>query len=321
MAVYTHKYCLFCRKSEGLHQIKPESIIFAYQNYGLIIKQQARCCSKHLENNGMIKASEYHKIPRKNQLFDEDAIKILDMSLMICEKIQYDLTHSSGIFDKFKDMASLDENICIKLTGWTKLQLYNFSKYIKNIRDTNGRTKEQLIAIYRYWLSKGLDQSSLAMLKSNTSQQQISHYLAQIRSAMNKDIVPLFLGAQKDKDFYLKHNTESVKIIHDLAEDVLAVIVDGTYTRLEKSSNNDFQYLSYSMQKSHNLIKPFIMCCADGYFIDCYGPFPANMNDAQIFRYVLNTDNDLNKLFTPKEKIVFFLDRGDKNLLSQLYLV
>ena len=63
------------------------------------------------------------------------------------------------------------------------------------------------------------------------------------------------------------------------------------------------------------------MCCADGYFIDCYGPFPANMNDAQIFRYVLNTDNDLNKLFTPKEKIVFFLDRGDKNLLSQLYLV
>jgi hypothetical protein len=43
-----------------------------------------------------------------------------------------------------------------------------FSKYINNIRDSAGRTKEQLIAIYRYWLKKGSDQTTEAMLKSNT---------------------------------------------------------------------------------------------------------------------------------------------------------
>ena len=148
------------------------------------------------------------------------------------------------------------------------------------------------------------------MFKSNTSQQQISHYLAQIRKAMNEEVVPLFLGANKSKKFFLNHNTESVKVLHNLQDDVLAIVVDGTYTRLEKSSNNDFQYVTYSMQKSHNLVKPFIMCCADGYFKDCYGPFQANMNDAQIFRYILNTDEDLKLLFTPKEKIIMFLDRG-----------
>ena len=25
--------------------------------------------------------------------------------------------------------------------------------------------------------------------------------------------------------------------------------------------------------------KPFIVCYADGYFVDCYGPFEANKND------------------------------------------
>ena len=148
------------------------------------------------------------------------------------------------------------------------------------------------------------------MLKSNTTQQQISHYLSQIREAINRDFVPLFLGANKGKQFFLQHNTESVKILHELQNDELAIIVDGTYTRLEKSSNNDFQYVSYSMHKSQNLIKPFIICCADGYFLECYGPFQANLNDAQIFNYILETDKDLEELLTPKEKIIMFLDRG-----------
>lgn len=65
------------------------------------------------------------------------------------------------------------------------------------------------------------------------------------------------------------------------------------------------------MQKCDNLVKPFIMCCADGYFIDCYGPFQANNNDAQIFRYILDTDEDLKILFTPEDKIIMFLDRGE----------
>jgi hypothetical protein len=122
----------------------------------------------------------------------------------------------------------------------------------------------------------------LALLKFNSTQQQISSYLAQIREALNKHVVPKFLGAKMGKVFFLKHNTESVKILHDFKKDTLAIIADGTYTRLEKSSNNDFQYLSYSVQKLDNLIKPFIICCADGYIIDCYGPFQANSNDAVI---------------------------------------
>ena len=282
----------------------------AYLNHGLIIKHESRCCVDHVDEKGFIKAEEFKNIDTIGQNYDKDIIMVLDACLKASEKIHYTLKDSSGIFDKFRDMAALDDALCLKITGWTKEQFISFSKFIKRVRDTCGRTKEQLIAIYRYWLSKGIDQCTLAMLKCNTSQQQISHYLAQIREAMNDEFVPLFLGANKGKEFFLKHNTNSVKILHELDNDVLAVIADGTYTKLEKSANNDFQYLSYSIQKSHNLIKPFILCCADGYFIDCYGPFQANMNDAHIFRNILSTDEDLKQLFTPQNKIILFLDRG-----------
>ena len=309
-AYTSHKKCLVCYNDKGLHRVKPESIMNAYLNHGLIIKNGARCCDDHLDSNDIIKDEEYNHIITKDMTYDKDFKLVLDACLEASKKINYFLKDSSGIFDKFKNLATLDETLCYKITGWTKEQFANFSKLIKRVRDTCGRTKEQLVAIYRYWLAKGIDQCTLAMLKSNTSQQQISHYLAQIREAMNEDIVPLYLGAKKEKEFFLSHNTESVKTLHKLADDVLAVIIDGTYTRLEKSSNNDFQYLSYSMHKSQNLVKPFIICCADGYFIDCYGPFQANLNDAQIFKYILDTDKDLKVLFTPKEKIIMFLDRG-----------
>jgi hypothetical protein len=128
---------------------------------------------------------------------------------------------------------------------------------------------------------------------------------------MHTDCVPLFLGAHKGKDFFLKYNTESVRILHNFKEDDLAIVVDGTYTKIEKSANNQFQYLTYSVPKCDNLVKPFIMCCADVYLIDCYGPFQATMNDATIFRYVLKTDTDLNKLCQKKENIMFFVDRGE----------
>ena len=82
-----------------------------------------------------------------------------------------------------------------------------------------------------------------------------------------------------------------------MEDDELAVIVDGTYTKLEKSANNDFQYQSYSMQKQYNLLKPFIVCCADGYFIDCYGPFEATSNDAKILRYILENDESLTTFY------------------------
>jgi hypothetical protein len=172
-----------------------------------------------------------------------------------------------------------------------------------------------LVSIYRYWLRKGIDQTSLALLRSSSSQQQISEYLRTIRVAINKDFVPFFLGAShKDRNFFLQHNHETVVELHQMEKDDLAIFADATYCRIEKSADNQFQSDTYSKQKLDLLIKPFIICCADGYFIDVYGPYPARRNDAVIFDHVLNSDDSLRRLFV-KNKTLCFLDRGMDILL------
>ena len=69
----SHNNCLMSKKNI-LHKIKPESVIFAYKNYGIIIKDDRRCCTRHLENNGDIKHEDIMKIRKKSQLYEKDAI-------------------------------------------------------------------------------------------------------------------------------------------------------------------------------------------------------------------------------------------------------
>ena len=302
IALSHNSQCFICGRRRKLQRIQKKAIASAYFNHKIFIKHHARCCSSHISEDGLIKSDHLTNI------------KISDRDLNIQSKLIMDeiilSTTSSGVFDKFKNFASLTEEECFKFTRWNKRQFSTFAKYINSTNDTEGRTKEQLVAIYRYWLRKGIDQSSLAMFKNRTSQQQISHYLAQIRKAIIQDFVPYYLGANKSRDFFLKHNSSTINELYDIEKDELVIIADATYCRLEKSANNEFQYKCWSQQKMDLLVKPFIITCADGYFIDCYGPFQANQNDASIFEYILESDRDLLSILEPN-KTVLFLDRGN----------
>ena len=302
-----HERCFVCNRSrERLHQVHGDSIVFAYQRFQILIKPHARLCGRHLDTTGRIQKDIFSTIPTTLQYTDRTLVSVLDVYSRY-------LVDNCGIFDRFRNADFLEEEYFKKITGLSKSEFLVLSRYIKNssIKDSKGRTKEQLIAIYLYWARKGIDQVSLSMLKSNCSQQEISHYLDQIRVAFNRDFVPIFLGAKsKPRDFFIKCNTSASKILYSLSQNDLLIIADGTYTRLEKSFCNDFQYYTWSQQKYQTLIKPFVICCADGYIIDIYGPFQANQNDAKIFKYVLETDNDLKDILIPK-KTVIILDRGN----------
>ena len=88
------------------------------------------------------------------------------------------------------------------------------------------------------------------MLRSETSQREISEYLKQIRIAINKDFVHFFLGAKSivsqrggGRDFFLSHNSKTFLELFEIKNnDNLAVIVDGSYERIQSSKNHDAQY-------------------------------------------------------------------------------
>jgi hypothetical protein len=85
-ASYSKGYCLMCKKKRGLHAIKPESILFAYQNYGLFISKDSRCCVSHLDTNGDIKY-EYEKIKKAVKLYGKIQVDIIDICITKIVKI------------------------------------------------------------------------------------------------------------------------------------------------------------------------------------------------------------------------------------------
>ncbi|CAF0949606.1 unnamed protein product [Brachionus calyciflorus] len=303
-ACSSHHICFVCLKKSSknnrLSRINFKTVLHGYYRHQLLIKRNSRCCRIHLDESRELKKHFYSLIPTSIKEHDSHIFEILDFHRNL----------EPTIFEKFKDVSLLDEKHCLKVTGWEKEKFLKFSNFITCINDNSNRTKYQLIALYRYWLATGSSQKVLASLFSKeTTQVQISNYLSEIRTAIYKDFVPFYLGSKKERGFYLKHSNKMVKKLLNLKEDEIAVICDGTYTRLEKSSNNEFQYRCWSVQKTDSLIKPFIICCPDGWIIDCYGPFQASENDASILKYVLKLDKDLENILIPK-KTAIFLDRG-----------
>lgn len=96
-----------------------------------------------------------------------------------------------------------------------------------------------------------MNQKDLALLFGPaTKQRQISHYLNQARIAIVKNFVPNFLGSNKDREFFLHFILKLTHTLHDLEDDVLVLVADGTYCNIQKSKSNNFQYKTYSSQKS-----------------------------------------------------------------------
>ncbi|CAF0962569.1 unnamed protein product [Brachionus calyciflorus] len=311
-ALSSHSKCFVCNRSAKLHQVKPETVVLAYSKFKIYIKHDSRCCHRHLDEYGILKEDCLKNLNVKKKYHSNSTVDLLNTLKFLKQR------KKGGMFDAFDSLSTLDNNYCYQITGWSKKKFIKFSNYITSINESSGRSKNQLIALYRYWLRKGIDQFTLSKLFGETSNQtQISHYLDQIRRAINKDFVPFFLGSTKEREFYLNHNNTTVKNLHNLSIDTLAVVVDASYIRLEKSSNNHVQYMCWSEQKKDLLIKPFLVVCADGWIIDCYGPFAANLNDAAIFDYILEVDHNLRKILLPNKTIVF-LDRGFRDIVKKL---
>ena len=224
MAISSHKKCFVCNRKDSsrkLHRINEGSIYIAYKKYKIIINKSARCCRIHMDEYFNLNSDQYDFIKTtsiKDQNFYTDITSIQNSS--------------SGIFQDFRDVVTLGEEKCLLITGWCKKDFIRFCKYITSLNDSNGRTLEECVAIYRYWLRKGIDQTSLAYTKTNTSQQHISHYLRQTRIAIMKDFVSFWLGASKSREFFCSHKNDSVISLHDLGPNDLVLIADGTYLRV-----------------------------------------------------------------------------------------
>lgn len=180
-AISTHSKCLVCRRRiVPLHRVKLDSILYAYSTHQIIIKHHARCCGRHLNDERLIINEHFHLIRTRLVTYDNETKRRLDS--MIKNRFPIKI----GTFEQFNNMRSLTESHCLHVTGWSKDEFLRFSDYIINVKNTKHRKKNEMIALYRYWLRNGMSQSSLALYGNNWKQRDISRYLDKIRNAINQ---------------------------------------------------------------------------------------------------------------------------------------
>ena len=134
-----HEKCLVCNRKNKLRQVKCETVAYAYLKYKVVIKHHSRVCSRHLDENGLIRKNIIPIIPTKEVNYGQATKKRLD-----CLKMPSD---QMGVFEKFNDMDTLTEEHCHTITGWTKCEFAKFSKYITSINNSSDRSKDELISI------------------------------------------------------------------------------------------------------------------------------------------------------------------------------
>lgn len=282
-------------------------------NSNIIVRPYSRCCSEHFLNQKYLKKESIRNISvysNKTKL-NNNQINNLIQSFSKRD------TDFKDIFSRFKNINNIDADFSFQITGFTLEELQFILLQLKSLNNSPERTKCQALAIYLFWLKTALSQNTIAIIFGSIDRNKVQHYCQQVREALEKSFIPKYLGVSHlTRNEWIGHNTETVVELFDLKADQFAAHADSTYLYCEKSSNNSFQRKTYSGQKKRHLIKPFVMCTADGYIIDVFGPYQATHNDATILLDLMKNSQNINNLFKPKDLIV--LDRGFRDAVQDL---
>lgn len=102
------------------------------------------------------------------------------------------------------------------------------------------------------------------------------------------------------------HSRDLFNIVYGVSNSPLFLIMDGTYIYIEKPEDFRLQKMTYSGQKSRNLVKPFMIILPSGYIMDASGPFFADgkNNDSGILHALLNKDGKLFKYFRKDDHFI-----------------
>ena len=186
---------------------------------------------------------------------------------------------------------------------------------LKSLYDTDKRSKSQALAIYLFWLKTGLPHRLIACHFEVVDHFDVNRILKQVRKALTNDFVCFNLGVDhKERGEWLNNNTKISEELFSNKSDQLILVCDGTYAKVQRSSNNKFQRETYSCHKKYHLVKPFVVTCTNGYIVDIYNLSKATKNDASILKEVIH--QDLGELINQDD--IFLLDRGFKDVVDEL---
>ena len=287
--------------------LKPEYKFFKKKR--IFIPKGNRCCSIHIikkrffedELNNMKIHSNFSKI---------EVSDLMNFVNQLSDNCNHELKNAVGD-------GSLSDERLKTFTGLTWENLNKLCGMMTSMRNSKTRTVLQALVVFLFKLRTGSSNNVIAAVLGLDYAQQVSDYCEEVMTSFEKDVLPNHFGysSLSREDLVNNQTSEIAKKLYEL-NDQLVLIFDGTYIRHEKSTNNNYQRKSYSIQKKVPLCKPFTICTTNGYIVEMEGPFYATQNDAEIMKILLNNPNGLQKIM--KAGDICVVDRGFRDVVKQL---
>lgn len=300
-AANTARRCLIdnCNNT-SLRQMPNSMKVQLLSYHQFFVPSLARICQWHLLHLAL------EEIPQNviNVLPDLNAEHVADIINMYTQALEQRTTFN------------VDDITDDELSFWTGRNRATFNELLSQIPSLqeSSSTPRQDLAIYLCKIRTGEANNRIASL-FNISEVTIGRKIRKVRRCLTTDFVPAHLGLDHiTRDEVVERNRVLPNVLFGNEESPKAILIcDGTYIYIEKSSNFLFQRLTYSLHKYRNLVKPFLIVCADGYILDVLGPYSARTTDADIMKMVLQNHNE------PIENGAFnyFLHRGDVFILDR----
>ncbi|XP_044578872.1 uncharacterized protein LOC123261347 [Cotesia glomerata] len=307
--ISTHKYCCLCGLSANITIVPFEARKQVFSTTRLFIPEGNRCCKDHI-----IKKRFYDEEINNFRIYSNTSVfEVRDLEKLLG---QLAIGTDSSIIDKIGDHSFSEKQLEV-FTSLTWEKLIKLREMLTSMRKSVNRNVIQALVIFLFKLRTGNSNAVISSIFGLAREQMVSDYCDEVISSFEKDVLPQYFGIDAiSRETLLANTSNTAKVLYQVKDDQLIFICDGTYIRHQKSANNEYQRKSYSGQKKVPLCKPFTICTTNGFVIDMFGPYTANMNDAEIMRIILSDPNGLIKLLKKGDIIV--VDRGFQDVIVYL---
>jgi len=207
---------------------------------------------------------------------------------------------------EFKQMISLTKAQFNDLYGYCDLvSMQNGVRYI---------SKRHLIT-FLCKLRQGISDEMLKVIFQYSTRQSASLAINLVRKSLRARFILENIGfAAIDRNTYIQRHVTSFAnhLYNPEPDDPKAIVaVDGTYTKVEKSSNFRVLHQTYCKHKGYHLLKPALLVAPDGYILAIYGPYfsDARNNDAAMLLREFDNDVQGMRAWFQQDDIVL-VDRG-----------
>lgn len=313
--------CFICNNNQGTQRLSLKSRVDIFVRRNIYAPSSARCCPHHLHENGnllraLLPGLQY--INRSYRLHGEELLDFLQMLRILATPDEVDFSNINSFSDEEFELIS----------PITKEQFNDMLTFCDDIEDENdGRHRRTItqtdLLSFLCKLRQGLPDAFLKLLFNYPSRQAVSLAVSKVRKSLMLRFVPANIGlnAINRQAYIQQHVTEFSNYLFNDNPDTarVIVIIDGTYSYIEKSSNFQALRQSYCLHKGRHLVKPALLVAPDGYILDIHGPYFSDWrnNDAAILQKEFENDGERLRQWLGENSIII-VDRGYRDVIPLL---